>query len=329
MERGATLYDRLNAAVMASVMGAAVVTAPQAKAQDAVPTQRTVAVGILDIGADRIDFPDANVRFVNMNPRPPEGRHFADGSENKTQHGVVVASAFVREYRKLDPEARIVFYAVNPFTRKAGETSDRFDSSSVREALPRMKEAGVKVVMSAFGVADKRAGEAISGWFRQNGLVLVAAMPNVRDDPGIYPAALDSTISVADSNRNAGLWKDTSYKRYVDFTMDGEFASRHTDSHGSSFTSGKVAAYGAYVAQAMVNVDVDGLRGAMRHFAKPYQMGDRRLHAVGGDEMIEALKSSNGRPPEDAVLDKVALRGAGPAARSAQAAALVMADRSR
>lgn len=56
---------------------------------------------------------------------------------------------------------------------------------------------------------------------KQQNLVLFAATPNDPRDPGIYPAALPSTISVADSNRKSGLSKYPTYKRFTDFTIDG------------------------------------------------------------------------------------------------------------
>ena len=293
----------MNASMAAKVaiMSAALSAWQPAQAQKAPDTTHDVAVALVDVGANGLYSKDPNVRFVDMTPPLKQGDHHAFKRVAGNDHGDIVAQSFIDEYRRLDPEARITFYTVNPFVERGvtGGTTV-FSRSMIQQALPAMKEAGVRIAVTTFGVADEAAGARIVKDFQDNGMIVFAATPNNRDDAGIWPAASKTTISVADGvTGESGFLKTRSWAKWVDFVANGNYHSGSIDTDGSSFATPRVAAYGAYIEKRRPGIDVDGLRTALKEGARQVTIHDRQFPRLDGEDVarrVVAIEAA--RPPE-------------------------------
>lgn len=260
-----------------------------------------VAVAIVDSNIRRIDFDDPNVRIVDMTPKAPEGASFMKYKVNDFySHGDIVASSFVREYRKLDPSARIVIYTVDPFIRKDGNVSANFSMAILNQALPRMRDAGVRVAVTAFGISDPTAGGRIADAFSRNGMSLFAAIPNEPHDKGIYPAASPGVVSVADTSRKGAFSQDRKFGTWVSVMIDGGHGSAHniSDADGTSFAVAHAAAYGTYVLARRPETPVAELLPTIRSHGVPVggAWAGRPITTtrIGGSAMIQSMTAAYG-----------------------------------
>lgn len=288
--------DRLRSIVLAGVAAASVASAaPQAaQAQTQVPGSEEVAVAIIDSNIRRIDFDDPNVRIVDMTPKQaPEGTSFMKYKVNDFySHGDIVASSFVREFRKIDANAPIVIYVVDPFVRKDGNASANFSMRIMNDALPRMRDAGVRVAITAFGISDRAAGQRIADSFTRNGMALFAAVPNEPGDRGIYPAAIPGVISVASEKKDGAFEHDRSMATWVSLTISGSHGSAHntSDADGTSFAVAHAGAYGAFIMKRRPDLEAGSLGSEIAGHGRPMEgnYGDRPRVTVriGGSDMI-------------------------------------------
>jgi hypothetical protein len=243
-----------------------------------------VAVALVDLGANSLVSKDSNVRFVDLTPQLKEGDRHAVRRVGKMDHGDIVAQSFVDEYRRIDPQARITFYTVNPFVERGMGGSTMFSRSMLQQALPKLKETNVRVAITTFGVDDEVSGNRILKDFQDAGLVVFAASPNSREDRGIWPAASPSVISVADGvTGDSGFMKNRSWANWVDVVGNGIYHKGEIDTDGSSFATPRVAAYGAYLARAKPDIGVDEMRSAIVRSAVTVRIHDRDFPKVGGD----------------------------------------------
>lgn len=257
-----------------------------------------IAIAVIDSGTDRIDFDDPNVRFVDLTPKAPDGSEFVRYDiAGKFQHGDIVASSFVREYRKLEPDRPIVIYGIDPFIRSKGQALTRFDMNAIERAAPMLKAAGVKVAIGAFGLANENAGDRIVSALGRQGVTLFAATPNEEHDAGIYPAASKGAVAVASIGSNTPFAKDRSMSTWVDFTINGTHDAAHgiTSGGGSSYAVAHAAAYGAYVLDRNPGMDSSAMKDAIGSFGE--RTGTRwkgeqgKTVRIGTSDMIRSIRA--------------------------------------
>lgn len=308
-------------AAMAAVLASA---SPAAAQQATASTQGShdVAVALVDLGANSLVSKDANVRFVDLTPRLKEGDRHAVRRVGKMDHGDIVAQSFVDEYRRIDPEARITFYTVNPFVERGMAGSTMFSRSMLLQALPKLKETSVRVAITTFGVEDEASGNRILKDFQDAGLVVFAASPNSREDRGIWPAASPSVISVADGvTGDSGFMKSRSWASWVDVVGNGIYHNGTIDTDGSSFATPRVAAYGAYLARARPEIGVDEMRNAIVRSAVTVRIHDRDFPKIGGDTTAARFRE---QVTQIGRATQVAAAGPAPAPATRAAAARTM-----
>lgn len=233
--------------------------APPAFAADS-PSQAPLAVAVVDADVSKIDFDDPNVRFVHLDPAQKNKLASRDASVNhRFSHGDIVASSFVKEYRKLEPTRPIVIYAVNPM-RDAG-SGMVLSLGAVRAAMPALQAANVKVAITSFGTESQEGGEKFLAPFRSAGIAVFAAVPNEPTDPGIFPAASKNAISVGCTEEGGFFDKSRDAKKWVNFVSEGMYSSGSTRTvRGSSFAVAQVAAYGALFADRNPGITLEGMR---------------------------------------------------------------------
>ncbi len=309
-----------SSAGMAALAASLALASPAVAAPDKAQS-RDVAVALIDVGANALYSKDPNVSFVDLTPSLRPGDHHARGRVGSVDHGDVVAQAFVQEYRRLDPDARITFYTVNPFVQRGVTGPMMFSRSMLQQALPRMKDANVRVAITTFGVSDQAAGDRVLKDIQDAGMVVFAATPNHKEDYGIWPAANPTTIAVADGvTPDSGFRKNRSWGKWVDFVADGNFHSGTIDTDGSSFATPRVAAYGAYYASMNAQAGVDDMRRAISAASVTVRINDRDFAKVGGDRgaqlFLERMSRNSGdvqqadvAPARRTALQAVSMQG--------------------
>ena len=291
----------------AAAMVMALASQPVA-AQEATPKDHSVAVALIDVGANSLTSKDPNVSFVDLTPNLKDGLHHASGRVGSKDHGDVVAQAFVDEYRKIDPDAKITFYTVNPFIQKGMFDGMMFSRSMLNKALPKMQEANVKVAITTFGVSDEKAGNTILSDIEKAGMIVFAATPNEKGDDGIWPAASASTIAVADgTTRDSGFKKSAAWSNWVDVVADGYFHDKTITVSGSSFATPRAAAYGVYYASKNPECDVTAMKSALRESAEPVKLHGRQFPEMGSGNMVDNIKVVAERDAAPRETKKVAL----------------------
>ena len=255
-----------------------------------------VSIGIVDSQVQKLDFDDPNVRIIDLTPDDPSKIFTREKVTDKFSHGDLVASSFVSEYRKIDPEARINIYAVSPFV-KGADGKETLDIGILRQSLPKMANAGVRVAITAVGFESSKGGQAIFNQFRHNNINLLSAAPNDRYDRGIYPAATPGVISVATEMKNSAFASNPEYKSWVSFVGPPHHRSDHgsSSSSGSSYAVAHVGAYAAHIVHTNPKIAFDDLIREMRstgsQIGGSYKGIPSLTYRIGGQETIESLRS--------------------------------------
>ena len=245
----------------AAAAGIALAAGSPAYAQE-VPSEE-IRVGIIDIQANELTFPDRNTS-IDYREYAQEGKFSANWlTESGFDHGQMMASAFVRQTRQIDENSPIRILAANVFQENSNATGSALYSRNSRrgsqrtlsvnwegakEALSWFAENDVKVVLTAFNGNDSRAMREFVQESERLGMVVFASAGNQAGGP-TFPAQYPETISVAAENRDLAYANDPTQSQWVDFTMNGsvpkKLEGRNIDA-GSSFASAKAAAFGAY-----------------------------------------------------------------------------------
>src|SRR3546814_3464060 len=100
-------------------------------------------------------------------------------------HGVIVASAVVRQYRLLDPKSPIEVYAANPFgltKNAAGKSFLKLDFKQAEKALEWMHSKGVRTVVTAFNSSNQLGSFNFMNKAEQLGMTVFAAYSNERSE---------------------------------------------------------------------------------------------------------------------------------------------------
>jgi len=255
-------------AMMAIAMSLAAAT-PSAAEPDRTP----VKVGIMDLKADSLTYDASGVRIEYRTFTPQGAKEGRETQETSDDHGAVVASAFVRQYRGLDPKTPIEIYAANPFAlvkKEGGGAGLRLDFKKGLEAIEWMHSKGVRVVVTAYNSSDQPGAKLFMDRAEALGMVVFAAYSNSRGAGSVFPAADYRAVSVVDTSngmRGLNLVKGggrdfDGAKAGVTFAMDGgvpQGAYGATVMLGSSFTSAKAAAYGLIALKAEPDLTRDQL----------------------------------------------------------------------
>ena len=279
-------------AIKATTMAAALLSPSIADAQE--KPQNEVAVAIIDMGADKMYSNDPNVSFVDLTPEDTGNRRRASYQVDGRDHGELVADTFVKEYRLLDPDAKITIYSVNPFYKDGLTGPMKFSRSTIQQALPKLQEANVRIAITTFGVENEAAGKRILQDFAKADMIVFAAAPNDKGDKGIWPAASPEAISVADTTtKKSAFYKDKDWGSWVDFTSNGQFHKGTVDVVGSSYATPKVAAYGAYAARIYPNIKTDEMRVILRKDAENITAHGANFPNVSGESYSKRFLASN------------------------------------
>jgi hypothetical protein len=264
----------LATAIALAVAGAG----PNVQAQDN-QLSSEVRVGIIDVSAKALTFEDKNTR-IWYREFTEEGKLAANWqTESGFDHGKIVASAFVRQLREIDKEAKILIFAANAFQENESSVGSAIYSrggaskrtlsvnwKGASEALRWFKESGVTTVLTAFVGKDTREMRAFVAEATSLGMTVIAGAGNA-DVGKVFPAAYPEVISVAADNKGLAFAKDASIASWVDFTSDGNVPldkKGPTIDQGSSFSSAKLAAYAAYFKALHSSATTDQVRDIIR-----------------------------------------------------------------
>ena len=105
----------------AAAVGAMV--ASPAAAQDPITP---VKIGVMDLEVKGLAFPDSNTKIEYQAFTPEGAKEGKQTTRSGEDHGVIVASAVVRQYRLLDPKSPVEVYAANPFGLTKNAKGEQF-----------------------------------------------------------------------------------------------------------------------------------------------------------------------------------------------------------
>jgi len=233
----------MNNGIMAAALTASL--AASTGVAHAAPPREPVRVAVVDVQPDRLDCKDANTTLINATPPLPPGMREAVARSGGTSHGVVVMTALVEEIRKNDRDVPIEVYAINPFIKDSASGESRFSKAMLREGLNSLQGKNVRIAVTTFAINDPVQGQKIADMFKERGMVLFASSPNEPNDPGIYPAASNDVISIAQDGGGRAISKDQRYREFTKFVFPGEYIGRSAQTTGASFATPRAAAYGA------------------------------------------------------------------------------------
>ena len=205
---------------------------------------------IIDSVGDQL-YSVRDVQIIDVTPTLSSREHRASTSTGRVDHGVAMAEAFVKQYRKLD-NSPLVIYTINPYVQR-GLGGPIYYSRSVVERGLRNVPANVRVVVTAFGTS-KPVDLAFAN------RVVFAAAPNAKEDLGIWPAADSRNISVASRSIDYSKWS------WLNFVTNGDYHVNSVDVSGSSFAAAKLAAAGAFILKKNPNYTTIDVRKSLSCF---------------------------------------------------------------
>lgn len=295
----------MKSAGLAILAGSMIASAPSASAQ---AKDSEVVVGILDVESNRLTFGDSNTHIQYREFAAP-GKFPANWqTESGADHGQLMASAFVRQIRKIDQNVPIRILGANVFQENQSTSSSIYTYGSrtgskrtlsvnwegAKEALSWFKQNGVSVVLTAFNGNDSNALRSFMKEAGDLGMTVFASAGN-KVGGAIYPAAYPEAISVAGDNKGLAFRKDPSISGWVNFSMDGGTSLRlngEKNDEGSSFATAKVAAFGAYYKSQVQDASREDIESAIRQVSiiTNYKINGADVSASRVDEDVSADK---------------------------------------
>ncbi len=269
--------------ILAAATGLGVMMSSPAMAQDDIAP---VKIGVMDLEVKGLAFPDSNTKIEYQAFTPDGAKEGKQQTRSGEDHGVIVASAVVRQYRTLDSRTPVEVYAANPFglTKNAdGKSFLKLDFKQAEKALEWMHSKGVKVVVTAFNSSNQLGSFNFMNKAEKLGMTVFAAYSNDTGKGAVYPAADLRAISLVDTNRGqlgrdvvsgAGREKDA-FTAGITFAMHGGVPQgRHGNDYqtGSSFSSAKAGAYGAYVLHRNSDATRDQIVEMMKQGSRPFEI---------------------------------------------------------
>jgi len=259
-----------------------------------------VIVGVLDVKGDGLTFADKNtvIEYREFNEKEKDSARWI--TESGLDHGEMMVSAFTRQFRKIDQEARLRILSANIFQENQSSTRSALYSRNSRkgstrgiainwegakEALQWFKQRGVRVVVTAFNGNDSAGMRSFMEESKSLGMIVFASAGNVAGGPA-YPAKYKETISVAADNPDLAFRNDPTMQTWVNFTMNGSVPKSKEGKNidaGSSFASAKLAAYGAYFSSRDNGMGAEEIKNAIK------SIGVSETYRVNGTE-VAAIK---------------------------------------
>ena len=240
------------------LIAAAVLCTVSPEVAPAQPVAEPIRIGIIDVQADRLSFKDARTSISYREFAPAEGESATWNTEANIDHGVGVASAFVRQVRRIDEHRPIEIFAANPmFELGGGKPMYKIDQErspkikinfeGAREALRWFKANNVKVVLTTMNGGNSAGMKSLVKEGLDLGLVIFASSGNNPATGPVFPAAYKEVISVVAAGKS--VTNALPLSSWTKFSLDGnEPVGREGKIalSGSSFAVAKAAAFGAY-----------------------------------------------------------------------------------
>lgn len=265
---GWDMAGRVRTSVAAGLAVALLASAP-AYAADREP----VKVGVLDMQARRIVDKDADVKVVYREFLQPGMKAGSAMTASGRDHGEIVATSVVRELRSMNYRGKVELYAANAFqAAKDGKSySMRYDKAV--EAIQWMHDNGVKVVVTSFNTKNENGSRFLMDRAEALGMTVFAGASNVANAGKVFPAADPRAISVADTTPSgSSLTLDESVQGWVKFAIRGDYVDRDVGGQvvdwGSSYSSAKAGAYGAYYASRNPDAGRSEIENALKDTAE-------------------------------------------------------------
>lgn len=231
-------------------------------------TVEPVRIGVLDLHARDVVGPKSGTSVVYKEFVEKGAKAGRASTPAGPDHGQIVASAMLEQFRRLDRERPVEIYAANAFSMKDkedGTVSLKFSFEQGVRALEWMNQNGVRVVVTAFNSKNEAGSRMLMDRAESLGMVVFAGAPNTVGAGKVFPAADPRSVSVLDSSPDMPMDKDPTLRTWVSFGMDGTYVagSRENRSRevGSSYASAKAGAYGAYVLSRMPDATRDQVVG--------------------------------------------------------------------
>lgn len=275
--------------LMAGAMALAAAASPAVA--DAQSSDRPVRVAIVDIQPDRLDCNDRNARLINVTPPVRDGMKEAVGKSGRTSHGVVVVTAFVEEVRRIDPDVPIEVYTINPFIKHGGTGQMMFSKAMLRKGLDSLEGKGISIAVTTFSVGDKTEGQKIADMFKERGLKLFAATPNEVGDPGIYPAASQGVIAIAQDGGGRSVAHDKRYQEFTRFVFPGSYQGKSASTTGSSFATPRAAAYAAYMDWKQPGIPEADIMNSFDRAGWEVWGMPKGIKFSGGPDLVKAVRA--------------------------------------
>lgn len=239
------MSKRIRASVAAGLAVALLASTP-AHAQ----TQEPVKVGVLDMQAKRVVDKDADVKVVYREFTRPGMKAGSDLTASGKDHGEIVATSLLRELRTMH-RGKVEIYSANAFEMAPGGKSYSMRYDKAVEALQWMHDNGVWVVVTSFNTKNENGSKFLMDRAESLGMTVFAGASNAAGAGKVFPAADPRSISVADTTPSgSSLTLDPTVQDWVKFAIRGDYADEALGGKvvdwGSSYSSAKAGAYGAY-----------------------------------------------------------------------------------
>jgi hypothetical protein len=250
---------------VAAGLAAALLASSPAYAADREP----VRVGVLDMQAKRIVDQDADVKVVYREFLVPGTKAGAAPTASGRDHGEIVATSVVRELRSMGHRGKVELYAANAFQAAKDGTGYSMRYDKAVEALQWMHDNGVRVVVTSFNTKNENGSRFMMDRAEALGMTVFAGASNVAGAGKVFPAADPRSISVADTTPSgSSLTLDPSVQGWVKFAIRGDYADMSVGGKvvdwGSSYSSAKAGAYGAYYASRNPQAGRDEIENALK-----------------------------------------------------------------
>lgn len=249
-----------------------------------------VRVAIIDIQPDRLDCKADGVMVINVTPPPPQGMREAVGKAGRTSHGVIALTAFVEQVRRIDDKVPIEVYTINPFIKDGARGQMMFSKKMLREGLQSLEGKNVRMAVTTFSVSDAAEGQKIADMFKAKGMTLFAATPNEEKDPGIFPAASQGVIAIAQDGGGRSIAKDKRYQEFTKFVFPGRYVGMSGETTGSSFATPRAAAYASYMDWKQPGIPASEIMGAFDRSGWEVSGMPKGIKFSGGDELTKAVR---------------------------------------
>jgi hypothetical protein len=216
-----------------------------------------IKVGVIDTDASDLHQPKKGI-FVEAKSFLSQG--LVPGSHRTgtgREHGVEVMSSFIEQSRAIDPDRPIKIHSAITFVRDGNNPIDeqknrpmRLDYEAAKKALDWFNEQGVRVVVTAFVLPERKELNEFMDHAKNLGMVVFSATNNARSSFPPFPARHSEAISVTGNSRNLDFDTNPEMQKWVMFQSSAGIPGRSmtiTPENGSSFAVGRVAAFGAHL----------------------------------------------------------------------------------